>query len=348
MTLLRSGDLIDVQKLPKHLSDPGALYIRTTAVPRALESVQQILQGLYPGDTNRMLAPWDIVIRTPAEETLYPNPKSCARLAELKRAFAQRAAEEWNGSDDLRYVSKKLGKWMPNNKPLTVDSRPRMSAVMDTINATLAHGPDTRLPDEFYDERVRKVIERIVVDKTFRAYGVSREFRMLGVGELVGEMVLKMVDQLEWNQRHGTLRDFAVQSSSPPRLSVSGCHDNTIGAMLASLGCFDSDARWPAFTSHIIFELFRKRRMPFPSTNESKLQWPWTATTRSVSIIGRRPVEKLTADEVQEMDEYFVRIRYNDRIMTVPGCRAEGKHLDGDESLCTLVNFPVYPRCCSV
>lgn len=315
-------------------------------MPRALESVQQILQGLYPGGTNLTLAPWDIVIRTPAEETLYPNTKSCARLAELTRAFAQQAAEKWNGSDDMRYLSKKLGKWMPGNKPLTVDSRPRLSAVMDTVNATLAHGPDTRLPDEFYDERVRKVIDRIVVDETFRGYGVSREFRMLGVGELVGDMVLKMVDQLEWNQRHDIPQDSTVQSSSPPRLSLSGCHDSTIGATLASFGCFDSHERWPAFTSHIIFELFRKRRTPFPSTNESKLRWPWNVTTSSVSIIGRRLVQKPTTEEVQEMDEYFVRVRYNDRIMTIPGCRAEGKHLNGDESLCTLVNFPIYPRCC--
>ena len=55
--------------------------------------------------------------------------------------------------------------------------------------------------------------------------------------------------------------------------------------------------------------------------------------------IGRRPVKKLTTEEVQELDEYFVRVRYNDRIMTIPGCRAEGKHFDGDASLCTLVSL---------
>lgn len=291
MALLRSGDLINVQKLPKHLSDPGTLYVRTTAVPRALKSVQQILQGLYPGVTNRTLAPWDIFIRTSVEETLYLNTKSCARLAELTQAFAQRAAEEWTGSDDIRYISKKLGKWMHDNKPLTVDSRPRMSAVMDTINAKLAHGPDTRLPDEFYDERVRKVIERIEVDEKFRGYAVSREFRMLVVGELAGNMVVKMIDRLEWHQNHDTLRDFTVQPSSPPRLSLSSYRDSTIGATLASLGRFNSHERWPAFTSQIIFELFRKRWTPFPSTNESKLRWQWNATTSSVPIMGRQPVE---------------------------------------------------------
>ncbi|KAH6706216.1 hypothetical protein BKA61DRAFT_679389 [Leptodontidium sp. MPI-SDFR-AT-0119] len=130
-------------------------------------------KAFYPGGTNLTLATWDIVIRTPAEETLHPNTKSCARLAELTRAFAQQAAEKWNGSDDMRCLSKKLGKWMPGNKPLTVGSRPRLSAVMNAVNATLAHGPDTRhtqLPDEFYDGQVRKVIvnsamSRIVYDK---------------------------------------------------------------------------------------------------------------------------------------------------------------------------------------
>ena len=68
---------------------------------------------------------------------------------------------------------------------------------MDSINATLAHGPDTRLPDEFYDKWVRKVIDRIVVNEMFRGYGISRELRMLGVGQSAGDIVLKTVDQVE-------------------------------------------------------------------------------------------------------------------------------------------------------
>lgn len=31
--------------------------------------------------------------------------------------------------------------------------------------------------------------------------------------------------------------------------------------------------------------------------------------------------------------------RYNDRVMKVPGCKAPGKHLEGDESFCTLVRI---------
>lgn len=145
---------------------------------------------------------------------MLPSPKSCARLAELTRAFSQGAAEKWNGSDDMKYLSEKLGKWMPGNKALAVESRPSLSAVMDSIHATLAHGPETRLPDEFYDERVREVIDRIVVDQMFRGYAVSRELRMLGIGQLVGDIALKMVDQVEWNRRYNILRDPTVQSSA--------------------------------------------------------------------------------------------------------------------------------------
>ena len=83
---------------------------------------------------------------------------------------------------------------MPGNEALAVDCRPSLSAIMDSINATLVHGPDTRLPDEFYDKRVRKVIDRIVVNEMFCGYGISRELRMLGVGQSVGDIVLKTVD----------------------------------------------------------------------------------------------------------------------------------------------------------
>ncbi|KAI8635121.1 histidine phosphatase superfamily [Xylariaceae sp. FL1651] len=285
--------------LPKHLSDAEILYTRTTEVPRFIESAQQILHGLY--------------------------------LLEPTRAFSQEAAEKWNGSDDMRYLSEKLGKGITSNKAVAVDSRPGLSAVMDTINATLVHGPDTRLLDEFYDERVRRVIDRIVVDEMFRGYS-----------QLVGDMVLKMVDQVEWNRRYDMLQDPTLQSRAPPRLSLLGYHDRTIGIVLASLGfttslnCFASDGR--------------HRRAPSLSMKESEQQWLWRDATTSLTPITnqgdtgeprgieRRPVKKLATEEVHELDEYFMRVRYNDRIMTIPGCRAEGKYFDEDPSLCSLTN----------
>jgi acid phosphatase len=38
--------------------------------------------------------------------------------------------------------------------------------------------------------------------------------------------------------------------------------------------------------------------------------------------------------------DYFVRVRYQDKIMKLPGCAETGKHHpNGDQSLCTLAAF---------
>lgn len=55
--------------------------------------------------------------------------------------------------------------------------------------------------------------------------------------------------------------------------------------------------------------------------------------------IGRKKTEELTPDEKNKLDGYYVRLRYNDEPVTVPGCRIPGNHLEGDESFCTLSAF---------
>lgn len=69
-------------------------------------------------------------------------------------------------------------------------------------------------------------------------------------------MVVKMVDQVGW--------DGGLRESSPPRLSLIGCHDRTIGVVLASIGCLDRGERSPGFTSYVMFELFRKGGISSP------------------------------------------------------------------------------------
>lgn len=49
-------------------------------------------------------------------------------------------------------------------------------------------------------------------------------------------------------------------------------------------------------------------------------------------------MNELSDAEKDRLNDYFVRIRYNDRPVTVPGCRPPGKHLEGDESFCTLAS----------
>lgn len=332
-------------------SDTSSFYLRATPIPRALDSLQQAFYGLYP-PTNRApgLAPPVILTRSPADETLFPNDASCRRLATLARAFAQRTAERWNDSKEMDYLTKRIGKWMPDDNPrVAVDSHPRLSGIMDTINATYAHGPVTRLPNEFYDPEVKRIIETIGVEEWYAGYQESQEYRTLGIGGLLGDVVSRMVGSAE----HSLVKSAGPSTAvSSVRFGLSGCHDTTLAGALASLGAFENEA-WPPFTSHIAIELFRHANapsLPTPTTPKpssgvlSFFGWggksPATSAGAPPPGIGRKKTPELTDDEKLHLQGYYVRLRYNDRPVTIPGCKAAGKHLEGDESFCTLVRCP--------
>lgn len=332
--------------LPPTISSTSSFYLRSTPIPRALESLHQTFSALYPpsarepGPDGIFPAP-TILTRAPGDETLYPNDSNCRRFAALSRAFAQRAADRWNLSPEMEQLNQVFGKLMPPGSPrVAVDSRPRLSGIMDTVNATLAHGPATRLPEEFYDAKCRKIIEKIAVDEWFSGYKESREYRTLGVGSLMGDIVARMVGSVERSGadgEHETMKKSG-QGDAHIKLGLSGCHDTTLAGILASLGAFEH-GNWPPFTSHIAVEMFRKSTPPRDGTR-SRLAGllPKAAAQSQPDDIGRRPTEELTPAEIQKLDGYYVRLRYNDEPVTIPGCKAPGNHLEGDESFCTLVS----------
>lgn len=115
--------------MPSILDTTENMYIRATPIPRALESVQQVLHGMYP-PTSRTpgLKKPEIVTRSPSDETLFPNEGSCRRFAQLSEAFAQRTADLWNDSSEMAYLNNLIGKWMPeDSKAVKLDGHPRLS-----------------------------------------------------------------------------------------------------------------------------------------------------------------------------------------------------------------------------
>ncbi|KAF2124847.1 phosphoglycerate mutase-like protein [Dothidotthia symphoricarpi CBS 119687] len=335
-----------LQFMPKILSDGDTVYLRATPMPRALESVQQAFYGFYPPSarTENFPAP-TIITRTPADETLFPNDANCRRFSQLSRAFAQRAADNWNDTEDMQYLSKLYSKWMPGEAKVAVDSHPRISGIMDTINATDAHGPATKLPKEFYDPKARAIIDKIAVEEWFKGYADSSEYRMLGVGALMGDITARMTASVH---RNGKLLP-GRSDEADIKLALSGCHDTTLAAALTSLGAFGEE-KWPPFTSHIAFELFRKRGAPtlsktIPAAQPKSQSW-WSSLFGSAKAgiapsepVARKPIAELTEAQRDELKEYYVRVRYNDKIMQVPACKSDGKHLQGDTTFCTLDAF---------
>ncbi|KAF2492043.1 phosphoglycerate mutase-like protein [Lophium mytilinum] len=346
--------------MPKLISDSDMIYLRATPIPRALESLQQAFWGFYPPSARTADFPTPTILtRAPQDETLYPNDGNCRRYAHLSRAFAQRAADHWNDSDDMAYLNKILAKWMPDKK-VAVDSHPRLSGLMDTINATLAHGPATRLPKEFYDSKARAIIDKIGVEEWYAGYLESAEYRMLGVGALAGDIVTRMTGSVEQNGTDGLIavggEDGRLGTGRGGekniKLALSGCHDTTLAGLLSALGAFEGE-KWPPFTSHIAFELFTGGTLDCPSgaaspTPPSSQGWLSSLFGLSNSIngpapksdaIARKPIDELSEEQKKTLRGHYVRIRYNDKIMQVPGCKAEGKHLEGDTSFCTLEAF---------
>ena len=367
--------------MPPLISDADIIYLRATPMPRALESVQQTFWGMYPLTCRTAsFPPPTIVTRTPADETLFPNEGNCRRFAQLSRAFAQRTADRWNETDDMKYLNKLISKWMPSSSPrVAVDSHPRLSGIMDTINSTLAHGEETRLASEFYDAKGRSIIDRIGVEEWFWGYNENREYRTLGIGALVGDVTERMIAKVEGTGL--SVREIGGENGrlgegrggeKGIKFAMSGCHDTTLAAFLTSLGAFN-DEKWPPYTSHIAVELFRNPAESAPlkpwqipegatEKQEEAQSQPtrpgWFASMLGLSSsssspdirtlysmppgsdgIARRPTSELSASEKDKLKGYYVRLRYNDRTMTIPGCKKPGKHFEGDESFCTLEAF---------
>lgn len=355
--------------MPSTIHDADMFYLRATPIPRALESLQQCFWGFYPSDTRaESFPPLTIVTRAPADETLFPNDGNCRRFAQLSRAFAQRTADRWNETQEMDYLNKLISKWMPEtSKRVAVDSHPRLSGIMDTINSTLAHGPETRLPKEFYDAKGVAIIDKIGVEEWFSGYRESQEYRALGIGGLMGDVVSRMVGSVEKNGNDGSLEVGGKDGSTGSgrggekaiKMALSGCHDTTLAAVLTSLGAFDGK-QWPPYTSHIALELFKKSDLqtPIPTKptfenttlvtiqGDEEGQKSWfgrffggSVGARKDTGIARTQTEELTDAQKSKLDGYYVRVRYNDEIMKVPGCKVAGKNLDGDESFCTLVSL---------
>ena len=237
----------------------------------------------------------------------------------------------------MDYLNKLLQKWMPSQQRVAVDSTPTLHGIWDTINATLATaGPPTRLPPEFYDAKARSIIDRIVTEEEYAGYKESTEYRTVGIGAMLGDAVQRMVrssmegeSSRDSSSRQDDVKtqdaDQASSGTTGLKMALFATHDSTIAATLASLGALEGELNaWPSYTSSLAIELFQAVVDPSPYSSSSSSKNQHTDPAETIPAHG-------SAGQ-------YVRIRYNDRPITIPGCRPQGLHLDGDESICTFVS----------
>jgi len=144
--------------LPDVARSHDDIYLRSTNVPRTIESLQQLVQGLYPDAKSAPDFVPQLRIRNGREENLFGNTLACKRLEILQVGFAKAAASEWN--ETLASLDKKVSKYIGGN-PIRLDGKPRASGILDTVRAANAHG--ITLPSELEDPAVMDLIEKAVV-----------------------------------------------------------------------------------------------------------------------------------------------------------------------------------------
>jgi acid phosphatase len=222
----------------------------------------------------------------------------------------------------------------------------------------LAHGPSTRLPSEFYNPKAREIADRIATEEWFAGYTESEEYRKLGIGALMGDIVDRMVNA-SVNDGWRPITAAAKSSGTPVKLALSGCHDTTLAALLTSLGAFDTKM-WPPYTSSIAFELFKDTSPTSPRPGAILEEFangnstPSSSTTTSEQkpslfsrLTSRSPTTSPTPSTRSSLSpfppskhQHYVRIRYNDQPVRIPGCAAKKtNHLPGDDTFCTLEAF---------
>ncbi|GAA5893741.1 uncharacterized protein JCM6883_003623 [Sporobolomyces salmoneus] len=282
------------RELDTRMLNEGVVQFRSTNMPRTIESLHQIITGLWPVSARNPRDenfPIHFMVRNWMDENLYPNAV-CKRLRQLDVLSIAQAAKTNN--PDLAQFDKDLKDVFGLEKGLRIDSSPRASGVLDTLMVCRAHG--IRVPEVFEERRVLEGLERAVVHEWFDGYN-NPEFKRLAMGRLLSDL-------------HGYLSlKIAQPEKEKLKLSINSCHDTSLGGILNALDAFNG--RWPAFTSHIGIELYKS---PSPAIEKPA---PTSPDTR-----------------------HFVRVLYNGRLLSLPGCASAGNHLEGTEGkVCTWEAF---------
>ncbi|KAK9462769.1 histidine phosphatase superfamily [Lipomyces oligophaga] len=332
--------------LPRLFDDHGPFYFRSSHIARSNETLLSLFQGLYPSTFQAGGIKPVVYTRLFPQENSYPNDENCRRLSELGFMFAEVVAHKWNPVL-AGYPSSQVKDVLPDG--IAIDGSPRASGVFDTVAACKAH--DVALPAGFDDPKVVDTIREAVIDEWYLGVQSSNEYRKLAVGALAGDFVHRMEAAVQYDTEKQNLaphliaaqkklRDLLAQGTTTPdklvgggnpdiKLALYGSHDTTIASLLCALEAFDR--KWPPFTADLTMELFAKnvyaekiepiQLVSTPNTSESD--------SSAANTHQKKPVKR----------DYYVRLSYNDQILRLPGCVPEGRHLPGDESICTFSAF---------
>ncbi|GAA5967559.1 hypothetical protein JCM11641_005693 [Rhodosporidiobolus odoratus] len=215
---------------------------RSTNMPRTMESLLQVVEGLWGRDQRAQGTQVEYAVRHWSTEDLYPNT-NCKTLRELDAASIKLAAKTHNPV--LAELDPVLEPVVGH--PVRIDSSPRANGILDTVLVCRAHG--IKLHPVLEDPKIIRALENAVVHEWFDAYS-NPTFRKLAMGRFFSSLRQTLQAKIE----------DPSEKKEKVRLAVYSAHDTSVAGVLNALDIFDG--RWPPFTSHIAIELFRSTSPP--------------------------------------------------------------------------------------
>lgn len=232
--------------------DPRTIYIRSSFVPRCIESAVAIINGLYPPDNDSEIL--NIKTGLSQKEPLCPYSESANEFDELSKEFVKK--DEYKKRIEFFNNLTNLHKFLNMKVVNEIDNL----AVADFLNCFRCSGNELPFPpfnqekfNRIFDSGIEKVdSEKILSDDDYDKLMSNLAFYDAGFLNFSGNIsylpILKMIsNQID--------RLFEMEETVEKFILFSG-HDATISAVLVALGHLDLTSP-PPFASHLSVELWQ-------------------------------------------------------------------------------------------
>ncbi|TPX35249.1 hypothetical protein SmJEL517_g02253 [Synchytrium microbalum] len=216
----------------RHYKD---IYLRSTDYARTLESLQYLLNGLYPQDKRE--GDIDLKVNMRSDENMYPM-YDCRYLSKLTRDFRTKLM-----LGDAKEIDKLLSRFERFGSPddsKHVDLR-YLHSLYDTFICMDAHG--VPLPPGVSQKDMLD-LEQMTVKYWWNVFE-QPDIARLSIGRLVKDLKDKIDDNVQNNK-------------DSVKLAVFSGHDSTVGPLLSAFRVFDG--RYPPFSCMMTLELFAEEK----------------------------------------------------------------------------------------
>ncbi|KAJ3195470.1 hypothetical protein HK101_012037 [Irineochytrium annulatum] len=293
----------------------SGMYVRSTAYVRTIESVQYLLAGLLPIATREPGSDGDINVHLTADENAFPPTRGCPRVVEILEGFKNACQRNGEHQRELESLTPRIKLYLdtiPPDEPGGASQKRGMNSqdiagfrqIFHVYDVASCHvGAGLGLPPGM-DEQTFKELDRFVSKNFWSLFGRSPELARLSIGRFLSDIKALIEPAVKAKDMHGV-----------PSLGIFSAHDTTISPLLGSLGAMAHDefAGVPGFGSVLAIELLERHI-------DAR---PWMA--------GFLPGYKKR--------EHFVRVRYDGKAISLPGCSKAGSHFLGDPTACTYSAF---------